>query len=178
MKTIKSTILFLLLSLTGIAQEKAKLVFGLGIDPKMAIYGAHIERPSNSPSLDIEASLGVERETFRYLMQVKSHKAVNFFKWTYIQIDYKKEVLSNLYVYGGLEMSAIRKTHPDAHYTSINNYRRVTVNPLTPGANLEIQYKVGVLGFALQGSIYQAEDELRGYKPIRTDVTAIIYVNL
>ena len=176
MKTIK--LLLLLASTVCVAQEKAKLVLGLGIDPKMAIYGAHIERPSNSPSLDIEASIGFERETFRYLMQIKSHKAVNFFKWTYIQVDYKREVLPNLYVYGGLEMSAIRKTHPDAHYTKSDNYRRVTVNPLTPGANLEIQYKVGVVGFALQGSVCQAEDELRKYKPIRTDVTAIIYVNL
>ena len=176
MKTIK-TLLLLLIATVSYSQQWERdfdIVFGLGIDPRMAIYGPHIERPSNSPSLDIEASFGFEWENTRLLQQVKFHKAVNFFKWTYFQIDYKKEIVPNLYGYAGLEMSAIRKTHPDAHYTKIDNYRRVTVNPLTPGANLELQYKIldGSMGFFLQSSVYQAEDELREYKPVRFDVTA------
>lgn len=171
-----NTIILLLIAVVSYSQQWERnydIVFAIGIDPKMAIVGPHSDRPDNEPSLDIEASFGFEWKNTRLMQQVKFHKEVNFFKWTYFQFDYKKEILPNLYGYAGLEMSAIRKTHPDYNYTSIDNYRRVTINPLTPGANLELQYKIldGSIGFFLQSSVYQAEDELRQYKPVRFDVT-------
>ena len=154
-----------------------KTVFGIGIDPKMAIVGPHPDRPDNKPSLDYEVSFGFEWENTRLLMQVKSHKKVNFFKWTYMQFDYKKEVFSNVYLYSGLEISEIRKSHDDYNYLNDDNYRAVTINPIVFGANLEVQFKMldDKFGIGLQGSIYESEDELKKYKKYRKEVTLNAY---
>src|SRR5690606_7017788 len=123
------TIAILLMIFVGgklFAQERSfDIVFGLGIDPKMATLGAHPDRHNNKPSLDCEVSFGFEWEKSRLLMQYKRHNEVNFSKWTYIQYDLKREVLSNVYIYGGLEFSQIKKRHPNASYDQLDNYRDV-----------------------------------------------------
>lgn len=173
----------LLFSIGAIAQNNDRdfeCLFSLGIDPKMATLGAHPGEEGNKPSLDFEASFGFEWENSRIMMQYKSHKAVNFSKWTYVQYDIKKNLFSNVYAYGGLEVSQIRKTHPDASYDQPDNYRDVTINPIILGANLEVQWKFAndKFGVGTQFSIYQAEDELREYKQFRKDFTIVFFVYL
>lgn len=176
----KLVIIILFYSQAVVAQRDFKTVFSVGIDPKMAIEGPHKGRVGNAPSLDYEVSFGFEWQHTRLLMQAKSHKEVNFFKWTYLQFDYKQALFSNIYAYGGLEVGQIRKTHPDAHYSNPDNYRSVTINPFILGANLELQYKMldNRFGLGIQGSIYQAEDELKPYKKYRKEVTATLFFYL
>lgn len=178
-------LLFIVLLISSLVSAQTKerkfdVVFSAGIDPKMAVVGAHPEREDNQPSLDYEFSFGFEWENTRVLMQFKNHKEVNFSKWTYVQFDYKKQVIKNIYVYGGLEVSQIRKTHPNASYDQMDNYRAVTINPLILGANLEVQWKLldDTLGAGLQFSIYQSEDDLKPYKKYRKDVTATLFIYL
>ena len=180
---MKKLIIALLLMNLANAQQTERdfeVIFGLGIDPKMATIGAHPKQEGNKPSLDIEASFGFEWENSRIMMQYKSHKAVNFSKWTYIQYDIKKTIFRNVYGYGGLEVSQIRKTHPDASYDQPDNYRDVTINPIILGGNLELQWKFAddKFGIASQFSMYQAEDELREYKKFRKEVTIAFFIYL
>lgn len=184
MKT-KTLTLLLLIGMISMAYSQRfneprnfDIVFALGVDPKMAIEGPHNGKPGNEPSLDIEFSFGLDWERARLLTQLKSHKAVNFLKWTYLQLDYKQELFKNMYVYGGVEMSQIRIYHPDASYDQPDNYRDYTTNPILFGANLEIQYKIfnDNAGIAIQGSMYQAEDDLKPYKKYRKDVTVALFV--
>lgn len=161
-------------------QRNFDVLLSAGFDPKMATIGAHPDRPNNKPSLDYELSFGFEWENTRILTQYKSHKEVNFEKWTYIQFDYKRAVLNNVYLYGGLEVSQIKKTHPNASYDQMDNYRDVTINPIIFGANLEVQYKLldDMFGVAGQFSIYQSEDELKKYKKYRKEVTLTVFIYL
>jgi hypothetical protein len=180
---MKKLILMLLFSTVAIAQNNDRnfeVVFSLGIDPKMATLGAHPGEEGNKPSLDYEVSFGFEWENSRLLTQYKNHKAVNFSKWTYIQYDLKRSPFKNIYVYGGLEASLIRKKHPDASYDQPDNYRDVTINPMIFGANLEVQWKFNndKFGIGSQFSIYQSEDELREYKQFRKEFTIAFFVYL
>lgn len=174
------TTLLLACSMFTIAQNNFKTVFSAGLDPKMATVGAHPDRPDNTPSLDAEFSFGFEWEYTRILMQIKSHKEVNFFKWTYIQADYKQQLFKNIYAYAGLEVSQIKKHHPDFSYDQPDNYREYTINPMQFGANLELQYKLfnNAFGIAVQASIYQSEDELKPYKKYRKEVTTTLFFYL
>lgn len=161
-------------------QRNFDVVFSLGIDPKMVTIGSHPDRPNNKPSLDYEVSFGFEWENTRVLTQYKSHKEVNFEKWTYAQVDYKRSVLKNVYLYGGLEVSQIKKTHPNASYDQMDNYRDVTINPIIFGANLESQWKFldDKFGIGGQFSVYQSEDELKKYKKYRKEVTLTVFIYL
>lgn len=165
------------------AQDKARnfdFVFSAGIDPKMAAVGPHKEAPDNSSSLDVEFSAGFEWSNTRLLMQLKSHEAVNFLKWTYLQFDYKQETIKNLYLYGGLEISQIKIHHPDYSYDQPDNYREHTINPMQLGINLELQYKFfnDRAGVAVQFGMYQSEDELKPFKKYRKDVTTTLFFYL
>jgi len=176
-------LLLLLFALQVNAQNNDRnfeILFSLGIDPKMATLGAHPKAENNKPSLDYEASFGFEWEKSRIMMQYKSHKEVNFSKWTYIQYDLKRTLLRNVYVYGGLEFSQIIKKHPDASYDQPNNYRDVTINPIIFGGNLEVQWKFldDKFGLGSQFSIYQSEDELREYKKFRKEFTITLFIYL
>lgn len=178
--------MLIVLSFNAIAQRATtprpdfKTVFSIGLDPKMATVGAHPNRENNTPSLDYEISFGFEWENTRLLMQVKNHKKINFFKWTYLQLDYKKELFKNVYGFTGLEIGQIKRKHPNASFDNPNNYRDVTINPIIFGANLELQYKLldDRFGIGAQASIYQAEDELKQYKKYRKDVTLTIFFYL
>jgi len=180
---MKKLLIVLLLTNLASAQETNrdfKILFSLGIDPKMATVGAHPKQENNKPSLDYEASFGFEWEKSRILMQYKNHKAVNFEKWTYIQYDIKKTIFKNVYAYGGLEVGQIRKKHPDASYNQPDNYRDITINPVIFGGNLELQWKFlnDKFGVGSQFSIYQSEDELREYKKFRKEVTVALFIYL
>ena len=95
---MKNLLIALLFSTVTYSQSKPfDVVFGLGIDPKMALEGAHKDRPNNKPSLDIEASFGLEWENTRLLTKYKLHEAINFSKWTYLAFDYKRELFNNFY---------------------------------------------------------------------------------
>lgn len=175
-------LLLLLFALQVNAQDNSrnfKILFSLGIDPKMATLGAHPGEENNKPSLDYEASFGFEWEKSRIMAQYKNHKAVNFEKFT-LQYDLKRSPFKNIYVYGGLEYSIIKKKHPDASYDQPENYRDVTINPIIFGANLELQWKFldDKFGVASQFSIYQSEDELREYKKFRKEVTITLFIYL
>lgn len=157
------------------------VVFSGGIDPKMATVGAHPDREGNKPSLDYEFSFGFDFPNTRILMQLKSHSEIHFLKWTYIQFDYKKEIIESLYAYGGLEFGQIKKDHrQDADFGSLTNYREFTINPLIFGLNLELQYKFydNRFGAGLQFGMYQSEDELKPYKKYRKDITATLFLYL
>jgi len=178
---MKKLLLALLLTNLASAQETSrnfKLLFSLGFDPKMATIGAHPKQENNKPSLDYEISFGFEWEKSRLMIQYKNHKEVNFEKITYMQYDLKRTVFKNVYVYGGLEVSQIIKTHPDASYNQPDNYRKITINPIIFGSNLELQYKFlnDKFGIGSQFSIYQSEDELREYKKFRKEVTITLFV--
>jgi len=180
---MKKIILMLLISIGATAQKNDRnfdVIFSLGIDPRMATLGAHYEEVDNKPSLDYEFSFGFEWENSRIMTQYKNHKAVNFEKITYIQYDLKRSPFKNVYVYGGLEASLIKKKHPDASYDQPDNYRDVTINPIIFGGNLELQWKFfdDKFGVASQFSIYQAEDELRDYKQFRKEVTITLFIYL
>ena len=179
---MKKLILMLLFSIGAIAQNNDRnfeYLFSLGIDPRMAIFGPHYGEEGNKPSLDFEASFGFEWEKSRIMAQYKNHKAVNFEKFT-VQYDLKRNPFKNIYVYGGLEYSIIKKKHPDASYDQPDNYRDVTINPIIFGANLEVQWKFAndKFGVGTQFSIYQSEDELREYKQFRKDFTIAFFVYL
>jgi hypothetical protein len=179
---MKKILLMLLISIGAMAQNSDRnfeVLFSLGFDPKMATMGAHPKEESNKPSLDYEVSFGFEWEKSRIMAQYKNHKAVNFEKFTF-QYDLKRNLFRNFYVYGGLEYSIIKKTHPDASYDQPDNYRDVTINPLIFGANLEVQWKFNndKFGIASQFSIYQSEDELRDYKRFRKEVTITLFIYL
>lgn len=176
----KAIIILISLCQFTYAQRDFTTVFSIGIDPKMAIQGPHPDREGNQPSLDYEVSFGFEWSKTRLLMQLKSHQDINFFKWTYMQFDYKQPVFKNFYIYGGLEMSQIRRSHPDAHYSQPDNYRDVTINPILFGANLEAQYKLldDRFGIAWQASLYQPEDELKPYKKYRFETTITLFFYL
>ena len=156
------------------------LVFSAGFDPKMAIEGPHKGESGNAPSLDVEFSFGFEWSKTRLLMQIKSHKAIHFMKWTYLQFDYKQPLIKNVFFYGGLEVSQIKTKHPDASYDQPDNYRAVTINPFQLGANLELQYKFlkERAGLAIQFGMYQSEDELKPYKKFRKDITGTLFIYL
>jgi len=180
---MKKLLFMLLISIGAFAQNNDRdfdILFSLGIDPRMAILGPHYGEENNKPSLDYEASFGFEWENSRIMMQYKNHKEVNFSKWTYLQYDLKTSVLKNIYVYGGLELSQIRKKHPDASYDQPDNYRDVTINPIIFGGNLELQWKFAddKFGVGSQFSIYQSEDELREYKKFRKEVTITLFIYL
>ncbi len=178
---MKKLLILLLLSTVAHSQSKPfDVVFGLGIDPKMAIEGAHKDRPDNKPSLDIEASFGIEWENTRLLTKYKYHEAINFSKWTYLAFDYKRELFNNFYGFAGLEIGQIKRTHPDACGFDSQNYRAVTINPVIFGANAELQYKFfnDKIGMGLQFSFYQSEDELKDFKKYRKDVTLVMRFNL
>ena len=178
---MKNLLMMLLLASTAYSQPaEFDIVFAIGLDPKMAIEGAHKGREGNQPSLDYEVSFGFEWENTRLLMKAKNHEAINFFKWTYLAFDYKREVIKNVYGYAGLEMSQIRRYHPDFSGSNPDNYREVTINPLQFGANLELQYKLmnDRFGIALQFSFYQSEDELKPIKKHRKDVTLAAFFYL
>jgi len=178
---MKKLLFMLLISIGAMAQQTSrhfKVIFSLGIDPKMAILGAHPKEENNKPSLDYELSFGFEWENSRILTQFKSHKAINFTKWTYVQYDLKKSILKNIYAYGGLEIGQIRKKHPDASYDQPDNYREVTINPIIFGGNLELQWKFldDKFGVSSQFSIYQAENEIKKYKQFRKEVTITLFI--
>lgn len=127
-----------------------------------------------------EFSFGLEWQKTRILMQIKYNADVNFMKWTYLQFDFKQPLIKNVYVYGGLEVSQIKKKHTDASYDQADNYRDVTINPMQLGINLELQYKFlnNRGGVAIQGSLYQSEDELKPSKKYRKDVTLALFFYL
>lgn len=178
---MKNLVIALLFTTVTYAQSRPyDVVFGLGIDSKMALEGAHKGEVGNKPSLDIEASFGFEWENTRLLTKYKHHEAINFSKWTYFAFDYKRELFNNFYGFAGLEMGQIKRTHPDADASNPDNYREVTINPIIFGANLELQYKFfnDRMAVALQFSMYQSEDELKEYKKYRKDVTTVIRFNL
>lgn len=179
---MKKILLMLLISIGAKAQNNDRnfeVLFSLGIDPKMAILGAHPKQEGNKPSLDYEVSFGLEWENCRIMAQYKNHKAVNFEKFT-VQYDLKRNPFKNIYVYGGLEASLIKKKHPDASYDQPDNYRDVTINPIIFGANLEAQWKFNddKFGVGTQFSIYQSEDELRDYKQFRKEITITLFIYL
>jgi len=179
---MKRLLFVLLISIGAFSQNKDRdfeIIFSLGIDPKMATLGAHTAEEGNKPSLDYEVSFGFEWEKSRIMAQYKNHKAVNFEKFTF-QYDLKRNIFRNIYVYGGLEYSIIKKKHPDASYEQPNNYRDVTINPIIFGGNLELQWKFlnDKFGLGSQFSIYQSEDELREYKKFRKEVTITLFIYL
>jgi len=179
---MKKLLFMLLISIGAFAQNNDRdfdILFSLGIDPRMAILGPHYGEENNKPSLDYEASFGFEWEKSRIMAQYKNHKAVNFEKFTF-QYDLKRNPFKNIYVYGGLEYSIIKKKHPDASYDQADNYRDVTINPIIFGGNLELQWKFlnDKFGIGSQFSIYQAEDELREYKKFRKEVTIALFIYL
>tara|TARA_R110002020_G_scaffold472874_1_gene701409 strand:- start:1132 stop:1668 length:537 start_codon:yes stop_codon:yes gene_type:complete len=178
---MKNLLIGLLFSTVTYSQSRPyDLVFGIGVDPKMALEGAHKGREGNKPSLDIEASFGFEWENTRLLTKYKHHEAINFSKWTYFAFDYKRELFNNFYGFAGLEMGQIKRTHPDAHGSKPDNYREVTINPIIFGANAELQYKFfrEQISMGLQFSFYQSEDEVKEYKKYRKDVTLVMRFNL
>jgi len=181
---MKKLLLTLALIITNLVTSQElnrdfKVLFSLGFDPKMAILGPHPKQENNKPSLDYEVSFGFEWEKSRIMAQYKNHKAVNFEKFT-LQYDLKRNPFKNIYVYGGLEYSIIKKKHPDANYNDPNNYRDVTINPIIFGGNLELQWKFlnDKFGLSSQFSIYQSEDELREYKKFRKEVTVALFIYL
>lgn len=108
---MKKLLFMLLISIGAFAQNNDRnfeYLFSLGIDPKMATLGAHPKQEGNKPSLDFEASFGLEWEKSRIMAQYKNHKAVNFEKFT-VQYDLKRNPFKNIYVYGGLEYSIVKK---------------------------------------------------------------------
>lgn len=182
LKLLASLVMLLIVGVISCnAQDRNfDIVFSVGFDPKMAVVGSHPDRENNKPSLDYELSFGFEWENTRILTQYKSHKEVNFEKWTYVQFDYKRAVLRNVYLYGGLEFSQIKKRHPKASYDQLDNYRDVTINPIIFGANLEAQWKFldDRFGIGGQFSIYQSEDELKQYKKYRKEFTLTAFIYL
>lgn len=147
---------------------------------EMTSAGPHQINNGTSPSVGTEVSFGFEWENTRLLMQLMFHNQVNYFKWTYFQFDYKQETFKNLYVYGGLELAQIKITHPDAHYSTPENYRDVTINPVQLGANLELQYKFlnNHAGIAVQGSMYRAEEQLRPIQKFRKELALALFIYL
>ncbi len=138
--------------------EPYKLIFEVGADIKMLTLGSHPGEDKNIKGLDFIVGFGFEWESIRITNQFQSFQKLGFYKWTYLKPDYKITV-NDFYIFAGLEMSAIKRTHKEA------------LRPRNPqnvfGANLEIQYRLNNVAIGIQGNIHQAEDDLKPYKDYR-----------
>jgi hypothetical protein len=185
---------FILITLSGykaFAQpEPFEFFVRIGNDPNMAISGAYPDREDKAIGLHNKYGFGFEWENVRIGMDVESFSAIGFTKWTYLYGDYKIIIdhtltipiigdvtIRNVNLFGGLEISQIKRHHPDFDGNNRNNYREYTTNPLLFGANGEILFRKENSNFAfgLQGNIHQAEDELKAYKKFRKQVFINIY---
>jgi hypothetical protein len=150
----------------------------IGNDPNMAISGAYPNREDKAIGLHNKYGFGFEWENLRIGMDIESFSAIGFTKWTYLYGDYKvKSGIRNITLFGGLEMSQIKRHHADFNGNDKDNYREYTTNPLLFGANGEILFRKqnSHFGIGLQGNIHQAEDELKPYKKFRKQVFVNLY---
>ena len=131
MKTIITTLL-LIFSLNVIAQpEPFSVYLRGGNDPNMIISGAYPDRGENNVyGLHNKYGFGIEWENTRLGMDIESFSEIGFTKWTYLYFDYKINPIKNIFLFGGIEASQIKRHHPD-YRTSIENYREYTINPLS-----------------------------------------------
>ena len=138
--------------------EPYKLIFEVGADIKMLTLGSHPGEDKNIKGLDFIVGFGFEWENIRITNQFQSFQKLGFYKWTYLKPDYKITI-NDFYIFAGLEMSAIKRTHKEA------------LRPRNPqnvlGANLEIQYRLNNIAIGIQANIHQAEDDLKPYKDYR-----------
>ena len=150
----------------------------IGNDPNMAISGAYPNREDKAIGLHNKYGFGFEWENVRIGMDIESFTAIGFTKWTYLYGDYKvASGIRNITFFAGLEMSQIKRHHPDFNGKDGNNYREYTINPFLLGGNLETVYRKenSHFGFGLQANIHQAEDELKPYKKYRKQVFVNLY---
>jgi hypothetical protein len=173
---------FILIILSGykaFAQpEPFEFFVRIGNDPNMAISGAYPDREDKAIGLHNKYGFGFEWENVRIGMDVESFSAIGFTKWTYLYGDYKvASGIRNITLFGGLEMSQIKRHHADFDGNDKDNYREYTTNPLLFGANGEILFRKqnSHFGIGLQGNIHQAEDELKPYKKFRKQVFINLY---
>tara|TARA_R110000796_G_scaffold58965_2_gene135827 strand:+ start:985 stop:1530 length:546 start_codon:yes stop_codon:yes gene_type:complete len=150
----------------------------VGNDPNMLIKGAYPDRLDVVRGLHNKYGFGFEFEHARIGMDLESFSEIGFTKWTYLYFDYKlSSVIRNVNFFAGLEMSQIKRHHPDFNGSDPNNYREYTINPLLFGGNLEAVYRKddSHFGFGLQANMHQAEDELKPYKKFRFQVFGNLY---
>ncbi len=172
-------ILIILSSYKTFAQpEPFEFIVRIGNDPNMAISSAYADREDKAIGLHNKYGFGFEWESVRIGMDVESFSAIGFTKWTYGYFDYKlKPNIRNITFFAGLEISQIKRHHPDFDGNNRNNYREYTTNPLLLGGNLETVYRKenSNFGFGLQANVHQAEDELKHYKDYRFQVFVNLY---
>ena len=153
----------------------------VGNDPNMLMKGAYPDREEsggNVRGLHNKYGFGFEWTYIRMGMDIESFSQIGFTKWTYLYADYKlKPGIKNITFFAGLEISQIKRHHPDFDGNNRNNYREYTTNPLLFGGNLETLYRKhdSNFGFGLQANIHQAEDELKPYKNYRFQVFVNLY---
>jgi len=167
--------------------EPLEFFVRIGNDPNMLIRGAYPDREDKAIGMHNKYGFGFEWESVRIGMDVESFSAIGFTKWTYLYVDYKIEVefnlpivgwnVRNITLFGGLEMSQIKRHHPDFNGSDPNNYREYTTNPLLFGANIEAVFRIprSPFGIGIQANIHQAEDELKPYKKFRKQVFGNLY---
>ncbi len=184
MKIIKIFIAIITIAQLANAQpEPFNFYLRVGNDPNMILDGAYPDRSNDKKAkgLHNKYGFGFEWKHIRIGMDLESFTEIGFTKWTYLYADYKlNSGIKNITLFGGLEISQIKRYHPDFSYDQPNNYREYTTNPLLFGVNGEIQYRKynSFLGLGIQANIHQAEDELKPYKDYRFQVFGNIYFYL
>lgn len=172
-------ITLLIISQSVFAQpEPFEFFVRIGNDPNMLIRGAYPDREDKAIGMHNKYGFGFEWESVRIGMDVESFSAIGFTKWTYLYADYKvASGIRNITLFGGLEMSQIKRHHPDFSGSNPNNYREYTINPLLFGANIEAVFRIprSPFGIGIQANIHQAEDELKPYKKFRKQVFGNLY---
>ena len=164
------------------AQSRKPATFDLylraGNDPNTLIRGVYSDRDGRAVGMHNKYGFGLEFEHARIGMDIEIFSKIGFTKWTYLYVDYKvKSSIRNVNLFAGLEMSQIKRHHPDFSGSDPNNYREYTTNPLLFGGNLEAVYRKhnSHFGFGIQANMHQVEDELKPYKDFRTQVFANLY---
>jgi len=153
----------------------------VGNDPNMALFGAYPDREVKAKGLHNKYGIGFEWVNTRLGTDIESFSQIGFTKWTYFYFDYKvSDVIRNVNLFGGVEMSQVKRHHPDYAEEGSSEYREYTINPVLFGLNGEIQYRgdSSPLALGLQANIHQAEDELKPYKKYRFQVFVNLYFYL
>ena len=131
---MKNLIIILLLAVTTTqAQTEHQWFVKYSNDLPMAINGAYSGQENDiGTTYNAEYTIGIEFEHTRFSMAVETHQAIGYKKYSWLQVDYKRELFRNVYGYIGLEASVIYR-HDGNRYETKSRF-------FNPGLNAEIQY--------------------------------------
>ena len=123
----------MLFAITTQAQTDHQWFVKYSNDLSMALQGAYHGKSNDiGTTYNAEYTIGIEFDNTRFSIAVETHQAIGYKKYSWLQVDYKRELFKNVYGYIGLEGSVIYRKDGDRYFSK--------TTWLNPGANAEIQY--------------------------------------